>query len=130
MNNRLNFGPNSINGPLENTNNIARNNNILSFFQNNNSQINLSELYSKAVGEMGITPSDAIQMTAEEIDAAYEGYLRRKELEANLMMLAFLRALGGSDEPIVLTEEKGYELGSQEERERVFSSLGISIDEV
>lgn len=128
MNNKLNFGPNNINGPLEKSNNIARNN-ILSFLKTD-SQIKLAELYSKAVGEIGIAPSEAIKMTEEEIDAAYEGYLRRKELEANLMVLAFLRALGGSDEPIYLTEEKGYELGSQEERERVFSSLGIFIDEV
>ena len=128
MNNKLNFGPNNINGPLEKSNNIASNN-ILSFLKTD-SQIKLAELYSKAVGEIGIAPSEAIKMTEEEIDAAYEGYLRRKELEANLMVLAFLRALGGSDEPIYLTEEKGYELGSQKERERVFSSLGIFIDEV
>ena len=51
--------------------------NLLSFYE-------IRELYTKAVGEIGMTPSDFFSSTPEEIDFAYEGYLRRKEIEANL----------------------------------------------
>ena len=46
--------------------------------------LEIQELYRKAVGEVGIAPSDLYNMTPEEIEWAYEGYLRRKETEANL----------------------------------------------
>jgi hypothetical protein len=55
--------------------------NLLSYFE-------IEELYIKAIGEMGIALQDFYQMTPKEIDLAYEGYLRRKELEANLTKLA------------------------------------------
>ena len=81
---------------------------FLSFLQ-------IQELYTKAVGEVGIAPTEFLQMTPEEIELAYEGYLRRKETEANLFKLA----LRSEDEELIrLTEDKGYIVGSMEEREQ------------
>lgn len=64
---------------------------------------------------MGIAPTDFFQMTPEEIEWAYEGYLRRKETEANLMKIAFMSQ---DEELIRLTEDKGYTIGSSLEREQ------------
>ena len=85
----------------------------------------LTGLYSQAVGEMGIAPSQFWQMTAEEVELAYEGYLRRQELTANLTKLAFIEALGGNTTPISLFEDKGYTLGSTQEYNNTFKQLGV-----
>ena len=89
---------------------------ILSLFE-------VEELYTKAVGEIGITPNDFYSMTPDEIDLAYEGYLRRKETEANLTKMAIITSQ--DDELIRLTEDKGYFVGSKAEREEVFKLLNI-----
>lgn len=57
-------------------------------------------------------------MTPEEIEWAYEGYLRKKETEANLMKIAFL---SNNDELIRITEDKGYVIGNMVEREETLS---------
>ena len=80
------------------------------------SLLEIQELYTKAVGEIGIAPTDFLLMTPEEIEWAYEGYLRRKETEANLMKIAFMSQ---DDELIRLTEDKGYTVGNLQEREQV-----------
>lgn len=85
----------------------------------------LNGLYSQAVGEMGIAPSQFWQMTAEEVELAYEGYLRRQELTANLTKLAFIEALGGNTTPISLVGNKGYTIGSSQERAETFKQLGV-----
>ena len=90
--------------------------NILSIYE-------VEELYTKAVGEIGITPTDFYTMTPHEIDLAYEGYLRRKETEANLTKMAIITSQ--DDELIRLTEDKGYSVGSKAEREEVFRLLNI-----
>lgn len=83
----------------------------------------VEELYTKAVGEMGITPNDFYSMTPGEIELAYEGYLRRKETEANLTKMAIITSQ--DDELIRLTEDKGYSVGNKAEREEVFKLLNI-----
>ena len=89
---------------------------ILSLFE-------VEELYTKAVGEIGITPNDFYSMSPGEIDLAYEGYLRRKETEANLTKMAIITSQ--DDELIRLTEDKGYFVGNKAEREEVFRLLNI-----
>jgi hypothetical protein len=83
----------------------------------------VEELYTKAVGEIGITPNDFYSMTPGEIELAYEGYLRRKETEANLTKMAIITSQ--DDELIRLTEDKGYSVGNKAEREEVFRLLNI-----
>ena len=85
----------------------------------------IERLYEKSVGEMGISPTDFFSMTEDEIENAYKGYLKQKELEANLMLLAFKKAISGDDKPIKITEEEKYEIGSIEERQQTFSSFNI-----
>ena len=83
----------------------------------------VEELYTKAVGEIGITPNDFYSMSPGEINLAYEGYLRRKETEANLTKMAIITSQ--DDELIRLTEDKGYSVGNKAEREEVFRLLNI-----
>jgi hypothetical protein len=64
-------------------------------------------------------------MTAEEVELAYEGYLRRQELMANLTKLAFIEALGGNTAPISLIGNKGYTIGDSQERTKIFKQLGV-----
>ena len=82
-------------------------------------------LYTKAVGEMGIAPSDFYQMTQEELDRADEGYLRRLEVNANLTKTAIAEVLSNNNELIRLTEDQGYTIGTEEERKNTFKFLGI-----
>ena len=92
-------------------------------------ELEVAELYAKAVGEIGIQPSDFYSMSVEEINWAYEGYLRKKEVEANLTMTAINYSKANEKELIRLTEDKGYELGSMEERRATFEALGIEVKE-
>lgn len=85
----------------------------------------IKDLYSQAVGEIGISPSDFWTMTEEEVLIAYEGYMRRMEATANLTLLAVHKALKDDTNCIELLEDKGYTVGSIEERDRVFSNLNI-----
>lgn len=83
----------------------------------------IQELYTKAVGEVGIAPTDFYTMTVEEIDLAYEGYLRRKETEANLTKIAIMTS--NNEDLIRLTDDKGYSIGNLKERAEIFERLQI-----
>ena len=98
---------------------------LSSFSQPSNllSSYEIEELYAKAVGEIGMAPSDFYAATPEEINIAYEGYLRRKETEANLTKLALLTLEDG--ELIRLTEDLGYTIGNLSERNECFTKLNI-----
>lgn len=87
---------------------------------------NVGGLYTKAVGEMGIAPTEFFKMTPKEVEDAYDGYLTRKEIEANLTKLAVSQALKNIKDPIYLKEDKGYNNGSLRERQEVFQKLGIN----
>lgn len=89
------------------------------------SSLEIEELYRKALGEIGITLQSFYELTPDEIDIIYEGYIRRKETEANLTMIAIKNTLSNSNELIRLIEDKGYDIGKLEEREEVFKQLGI-----
>ena len=83
-------------------------------------------LFSKGVGEIGLSPKDFCDMTEEELDLAYNGYLEKKEIEANLMVSALFKEKNNDTSLIRLLEEKKYNIGSIEERTNVFDTLGIS----
>lgn len=89
------------------------------------SSLYIQGLYTKAVGEIGIAPDVCYRMTPEEIELAYEGYLRRQETTANLTKIAILEALNNNVDLIRLTEDKGYVIGTEEERQAVFKKLNI-----
>lgn len=99
---------------------------LLSSYKNKTiSKEKIAELYAKAIGEVGIQPSSFWSMTEEEIDWAYEGYMGRKEAEANLMVMALDWSRNKNPNLIKLTEDKGYEVGSMEDRKLTFQALGI-----
>lgn len=85
----------------------------------------INSLYCSAVGEIGISPEAVWSMTEEEITLAYEGYMKRQELTANLMLLALRKASNGAWSEIRLLEDKGYSIGTEEERLAVFANLKI-----
>jgi hypothetical protein len=64
-------------------------------------------------------------MTPKEIELAYEGYLRRQETTANLTKIAVLEALNSNQDLIRIIEDKGYIIGNEEERNRMFKELNI-----
>lgn len=86
--------------------------------------IDVRGLYSKAIGEMGISPAIFFQMTPEEIELAYDGYLERQQLSANLMLIAFDKALSNDITPIELLEPVEYTVGNEQERNYMFEQLG------
>ncbi len=100
------------------------------FFTSPFLSIDVRDLYSKAVGEMGISPAIFFQMAPDEIELAYDGYLRRQELSANLSKLAFLQALNGDKTTIKLLDDPEYKQGNIHERETTFIELGISNGEI
>lgn len=85
----------------------------------------IEEWYKRGIGEIGLPLSTFYCLTPYELDLAYEGYLRRVELQANLTKLSFLQAQARNSDPIVVEKGRGYSLGSLKEREAMFSQLGI-----
>lgn len=85
----------------------------------------INDLYLQAVGEVGISPNDVWSMTEEEIDLAYEGYAHRQEMNTNLLLIALHQYKNNSWNKIKLVEDRGYNIGTQEERMKVFTNLGI-----
>lgn len=80
------------------------------------------QLFELLVGQVGIDIKSFNSMTLAEIDLVYHGFLRRKELEANCMLLAthsedveLFSFLGGD----------GYNYINSAERERVLKTLNI-----
>lgn len=87
------------------------------------SLLELEELYSMAVGEIGVSPTECMTMTPQEIKRAYNNYLRKKETEANLVKIAI--ASSDNDQLIRLTKDLGYTIGNLEERNQTFENLKI-----
>lgn len=85
--------------------------------------MDLRDLYRRAVGEIGISPASFFQMSIEEIELAYEGYLRRQELSANMMKAAVLQALSGDKSTISIAPKPEYGLGTIQEYNNTFSRL-------
>lgn len=89
----------------------------------------MDELYSILVGEIGVPPTEFYQMTPHEAELAYHGFLKRKELQANLNLISICEALQSDQvSPIVLLQDLGYRKSSLEERERTFKKLNLEDD--
>lgn len=85
----------------------------------------IEEWYKKGIGEIGLPLTTFYCLTPYELDLAYEGYLRRMELQANLFKLSFLQAKKNNTDRISIIEDRGYNMGSIEERQETFKILGI-----
>ena len=84
----------------------------------------LAELYSRC-GELGISPSEFFFLTPDEVDQLYEGYLRRKEFECNIILTAINQSKNRPNELVQFIEDKGYSIGNDEERRDTFLAFGI-----
>ena len=91
------------------------------------SPLEIEELYTRIVGEMGIAPSDFYQMTIQDIDNAYEGFKRRLEIDANIYLIA-LHNRNNKNADIRFVEDKGYTIGNFEDRKETFQKLNIKED--
>lgn len=91
----------------------------------NNLCLSIEELYRKAVGEMGIAPQIFYEMSPREINIAYQGYLDKKELEANCMLIALRKFQDNKATLISLLDKEGWEESTIEKRNEVFDALGI-----
>lgn len=93
------------------------------------SPLEIEKWYAVAVGEIGIPPTDFYEMTEDEMDLAYEGYMKRIEDFANAFLLALNRSnTNHKNKLFVFTEEKGYDIGSMNERQITFKNLNIKED--
>lgn len=97
----------------------------INLYSSSFSHLEVVELYSLAVGEIGIQPDCFYSMTKEEVNQAYDGYIRRKQLEANLGVLAINTSK--NYQPIRLIDDKEYEIGNEKERMETFKILGIEV---
>lgn len=84
-----------------------------------------NELYSKGIGEIGLEVQEFNSMTPAEIDLAYYGYLKRKELEANCNLIALRKSKDNKATLISLLGGDGYNYISEAQRKEVLKSLEI-----
>lgn len=84
-----------------------------------------NRLFELLVGQVGIDINSFNSMTLAEIDAVYRGFLRRKELEANCMLLAIRKSKDENAELFSLLGGNGYNYVSDTEREEILKTLSI-----
>ena len=83
--------------------------------------------YAVAVGEIGIPPTDFYDMTKDELYWAYMGYKQRQQDLINMILLAIGRAqTSHRNELFEFIEDKGYDIGSLENRQQTFTALNIN----
>lgn len=87
-------------------------------------QSDIEELYIRGLGELQIDICALEQMTPQELDSAYEGYLRKQELSANLIKTAILQSMHNDTSYIELNQQRVTK-GELAERSLIFSRLGI-----
>ena len=88
----------------------------------------IEEWFKRGIGEMGLPLSTFYCLTPLELDLAYDGYLRRQELTANLVQLSILQSQ--DPKPIKISEESDTHIGSLEERKQTFLNLGLQEDKI
>lgn len=89
------------------------------------SQEDFKVLYIKAVGEIGLSISDFYQMSPKEIELAYQGYINKKQLEANAFLIALKKSQDENSDLFSFTQESEVNQSDLEEREKTFMILGI-----
>lgn len=83
------------------------------------------ELYSIAIGEIGISPSEFYMMSPHEVDLAYKGYINRKEFECNNMLIALRKNKDSNANLVSYLGGEGYKRSTLVERKNTFDALGI-----
>lgn len=84
-----------------------------------------NRLFELLVGQVGIDIQSFNSMTLAEIDLVYRGYLKRKELEANCILLAIRKSKDKKATKFTLLGGNGYNYISDTEREEILKTLSI-----
>lgn len=87
--------------------------------------LQFDQLCKVLVGEVGMSIEDFYNLSPHEANLIYQGYLKRKELEGNIMIMAIREAFNSQAEPLTLVQDIGYKKASLEERNKTFQNLGI-----
>lgn len=98
---------------------------MLSYIKRRDLQTEINELYSKAVGQVGISPTAFYSMTPFEIDLAYIGYIHRQELQANCFLIAARKNRDKKAELISLIGGQGVTESTMGMRNKTFETLNI-----
>ena len=85
----------------------------------------ISEWIRQGIGEMGLSIETFNKLSPQELETAYQGYLRRMELSSALTQLSVARALNGNKNHIVLVPKETITQGSLTERQKTFDILGV-----
>lgn len=95
----------------------------------------MEELYSQAVGVLGIAPPFFYDMTPHEVNLAFEGFLTKLELQGNVMLMALRQRDVKKAKPISLHNKNEEQNGkgnasvkksTLEARQATLEALGIS----
>ena len=93
------------------------------------SPLEIEKWYAVAVGEIGIPPSDFYKMTTDEMKWAYTGYKQRQQDLANMILLALNKSrTENRNDLFCFVKNKGYDIGSLDNRHKTFTALGIEED--
>ena len=84
-----------------------------------------NRLLELLVGQVGVDIKSFNSMTPAEIDLVYRGYLKRKELEADCILLALRKAKDKKATKFTLLGGNGYNYISDAEREEILKTLNI-----
>lgn len=87
-----------------------------------------NELFTKGVGEVGLSVQEFNSITPAELDLIYRGYLKKKELEANCILIALRKSKDNKANLISLLGGDGYNYISEIERNEVLKTLEIEED--
>lgn len=89
------------------------------------SPLEIEKWYAIAVGEIGIPPSEFYEMTEDELLWAYKGHRQCQEDLANIFLLAIKRSQSEYRDELFKFIDDDYTIGSIQERNKTFISLGI-----
>lgn len=78
-----------------------------------------------AVGEMRLPFSEVQKMSDEDIELAYEGYLKDKITNANLLLLVLKKYHEDDYTPLSIEDFLGSKKISEQERESIMHELNI-----
>ncbi len=73
------------------------------------------QVYYRGVGELGLSPLDAKQLTSEEMDFIEAGYAQRLMNLGNLIAAAVKKAIDGNEEPFILDIDDEFQSIREEE---------------
>ena len=92
----------------------------------------MEELYSQAVGVLGIAPPFFYDMTPHEVNLAYKGFITRLEMQGNVMLMAVRQTNVKKAKPIKRHDDEqngkgnaSVKMSTIEARQDTLAALGL-----